>query len=148
MSYPPLLRLATEADYRKHFENSYCRGVITTFDGIAVRFRKQNFDHCFFESSHRDRVKDKFSTRRAERLDWIKVALADPTSERYWGWDRQNKRYDYSRRVTVVMGNYVVVIVLKGDKTADFVTAYVADTVGTRGRKSTIELIRSGPKCA
>jgi len=46
------------------------------------------------------------------------------------------------------MGNYVVVIMLTGGKTADFVTAYLADTAGVRGRKSTIDLIRSGPKCA
>lgn len=119
-----------------------------TFDGIAVRFRKHRFDHCFFESSHRDKVKDRFSTLRAERMDWIKAALADPASERYWGWDGKKKCYDHTRRVTVVMGNYVVVIMLTGAKTADFVTAYVADTVGMRGRKSTIDLIRSGPKCA
>ena len=148
MAYPPLLKLATEADYRRYFENTYCHRTITTFDGIIVRFRKHNFDHCFFEPSHRDTVKDKFSTLRAERMDWIKAALADPMSERYGGWNRRKKCYDHTRRVTVVMGNYVVVIALTGTRTADFITAYAADIVGIRGRKSTIELIRSGPKCA
>jgi hypothetical protein len=119
-----------------------------TYDGIAVRFRKDRFDHCFFESSRRNDIKDKFSFKRAERMAWIRVALADPNSERYWGWDNRKRRYDPTRRVTVVMGNYVVVIMLTGQKTADFVTAYVADAVAAKGRKSTIEMIRSGPRWA
>ena len=58
MNYPSLVRYATQAEYRVHFERVYCRGPIQTFDHIAVRFRKKDFDHCFFESSKRDRVKD------------------------------------------------------------------------------------------
>jgi hypothetical protein len=89
-----------------------------------------------------------FSTKRAERIDWIKAALEDPHSERYEGWDKQRKRYDPSRRVTLVMGNYVVVIALKGQQRADFVTAYVADTPARPGRPSTVDMIRRGPRCA
>jgi hypothetical protein len=44
------------------------------------------------------------------------------------------------------MGDYVVVIVMTGPAKADFVTAYVADTPGTPGRPSTIEMIRRSPK--
>lgn len=119
-----------------------------TFDGIAVRFRKGQFCHCFYESSRRNRVKDVFSAKRAQRIDWIKAALQDPNSERYQGWDKRRGRYDARRRVALVMGNYVVVIALKGRKQADFVTAYVADTPATPGRPSTVEMIRRAPKWA
>ena len=53
---------------------------------------------------------DTFSQMRAERIDWIRAALEDPKSERYVGWDKKRKRLDRRRRVTLVMGNYVVVI--------------------------------------
>lgn len=148
MGYPALVILTDEADYLARFHNMYCCGPIITFDGIAVRFRKHQFAHCFYESSQRNKIKDVFSVLRAERIDWIKAALVDPASERYWGWDSDKKQYDQMRRVTVVMGNYVVVIMLTGATTADFVTAYVADTPGVGGRKNTIDRIRSGPKCA
>lgn len=39
-----------------------------TFDGIAVRFRKRDFDHCFFESSRRDGGKVDFEHLPPERL--------------------------------------------------------------------------------
>lgn len=146
MVYPPLRKCTSPAEYRRHYENVYCRGPIRTFDGIAVRFRKRDFNHCFFESTRRDGSKNVFSRKRAERMDWIKTALQDPNSERYQGWDRVRKRYDKTRRVVVVMGNYVVVIALTGSKTADFVTAYVADTPGRPGQPSTIDKIRSSPK--
>lgn len=148
MAYPVLLQLATPAEYQAHYEAVYCAGPVVTFDGIAVRFRKDKFSHCFFESSRRNGVKDVFSTKRAERIDWIKAALEDPHSERYEGWDKQRKRYDATRRVTLVMGEYVVVIALKGQRRADFVTAYVADTPSRPGRPSTVDLIRRGPRCA
>jgi len=146
VSYPPLVKYRTEAEYRLHFEQVYCRGSIKTFDGILVRFRKSIFDHCFFESSRRDKNKDTFSIKRAERIDWIKRALRDPDSERYMGWDKKRKRYNRSRRVTIVMGNYVVVIKLTGTGKADFVTAFLADTHRSMGRPSTIDLIRRGTK--
>ena len=99
MGYPPLLHLQSEEAYRAHFEAVYCRGPIQTFDGIHVRYRKKKFEHCCFESSRRDGVKDQFSPSRARRLNWIKVALEDPDSERYQGWDKKRKRYDDRRRV-------------------------------------------------
>jgi len=146
VAYPPLLDLEDEAAYRAHFEAVYCRGPIEAFDGVQVRFRKRDFDHCCFESSRRDGSKDQFSLLRARRLDWIKAALQDPNSECYQGWDKKRKRYDGRRRVAVVMGNYVVVIALKGRGRADFVTAYVADTPGAPGRPSTVDMIRRGPR--
>jgi len=47
VSYPPLVKYRTEAEYRLHFEQVYCRGSVKTFDGILVRFHKSVFDHCF-----------------------------------------------------------------------------------------------------
>jgi hypothetical protein len=104
------------------------------------------FDHCFFESSRRDTNKDTFSIKRAERIDWIKKALQDPSSEKYVGWDRKKKRYNKKRRVAIVMGNYVVIIQLTGSDKANFITAYLADTGGSKGWPAAIDLIRSGPK--
>ena len=138
--YPPLLKLADEAAYRARFEALYCLGTIAAFDGIQVRFRKTDFDHCFFESSQRNRVKDIFSPPRAERLEWMLVALQDVAAERFVGWDRDTKTYDKHRRVTLVCGNYVVVIALTGKKQAKFVTAYVADTL------KSLHKIKASPK--
>jgi hypothetical protein len=133
MPYPPLRAFNNADECRAYFERIYCRGPIMTFDGIAVRFRKSVFDHCFFESSNRDGVKDSFSGPRSERIDWIKEALEDATADLYQGWDKQRKRYDSGRRVCVVEANYVVVIALKSGASADFRTAFVADSGRTLG---------------
>lgn len=140
MSYPPLVKYETVEAYRDHYESVYCSGTINTFDGIEVRFRKDRFEHCFFESTKRNQVKDQFSTLRAERIDWIKTALQDKNSELYVGWDRKRKKHDKNHRVTVVLGNYVVIIRLTGKGKTYFVTAYVADS------ESTIARIRKSPK--
>lgn len=124
LDYPPLVQYSSEQQYRTHFERVYCRGAIATFDGVAVRFRKTQFFHCFFESLvAKD---DTFSQKRAERVDWIKATLQDPTAELRVGWDNQKKRPAKDRRVAIVRGNYVVIIRLRGRK-ADFVTAFVAE---------------------
>lgn len=146
MAFPPLVHHASEDDYRKHFERVYCRRPVETFDGIKVRFRKGQFSHCFFESSRRDGNKDAFSPQRAERIDWIKATLQDPDAELYVGWDKARKRYDRSRRVALVQGNYVVVIRITGKAKADFVTAFVGDTPRPRGGKTSVEQIRGGPR--
>jgi len=135
LAYPPLVQYQTELEYRRHFEHVYCCGPIQTFDGIEVRFRKSMFDHCFFESVYSK--DDTFSPRRAERVDWIKAALEDPGAELRMGWDNKKKRPANDRRVAIVMGDYVVIIRIRGAK-ADFITAYVAT-----GR--TIGKIRSHP---
>ncbi len=139
MTYPHLVNYQTATEYQSHFEQIYCQGPIITFDGISVRFRKDDFSHAFFESVRSK--DDTFSDKRARRIDWIKAALQDPLSDRYLGWDNKRKRYDGKRRVTVVVNNYVVVIALnrQGDK-ARFITAYVADS----GR--TIRMIKQSPK--
>jgi hypothetical protein len=146
MCYLPLLQYSTADEFRQHFEQVYCQGPIYTFDRIAVRFKKDDFDHCCFESSRRDGNKDCFSWKRAQRLDWIKGALQDPQSERYVGWDKKKKRYDRGRRVAIVNGDYVVVISFLGPDRARFVTAFVADTPPRPGRPSSVDQIRKAPK--
>lgn len=131
MDYPPLVFYGTTIEYRIHFERTYCLQPIITFDGIAVRFRKDRFDHCFYESTCRNQIKDMFSNQRAERIDWIKATLQDPNAELFVGWDKNKKRYDQGHRVAVVLGNYVVVIRMSGNQTAQFVTAYVADSASS-----------------
>ena len=144
MDYPPLVVLDTEDDYRSHYEALFCRKPIVTCDGIEVRFRKRDFDHAFFESVlSKD---DTFSRKRAERMDWIKAALQDPSAERFVGWNQKRNRYDHRRHVIVVQRNYVVVVVITGKKSGKFITAYVADTPARPGRASTIDQIRGGPK--
>jgi len=140
LAYPPLMQYETVDEYRAHYERAYCRKPILTFDGIAVRFRKNQFGHCFYESTRRNQIKDEFSIQRAERIDWIKAALQDPDAELYVGWDRIRKRYDRNHRVTLVVGNYVVVIRLSGTKKAQFVTSYVADSA------SILQKIKGNPK--
>ena len=140
MSLPPLRTFANEAACRAHFEAVYCVGPIATFDAILVRFRKSDFDHCFFESSNRDGIKDTLSSIRTQRMDWIKAALQDPSADLYVGWDKDSKSYTRRRRVCVVSGNYVVVIAITGIAKADFITAYLADT------PRTIQMIRKSPR--
>lgn len=144
----PLVKYDSAAKYRQRFENIYCRKPIVTFDGIQVRFRKRDFNHCFFESMKTK--DDTFSPERAERIDWIKATLEDPSSELHVGWNRKKKKYDSTRRVAIVMKNYVVVISITTKEeylTADFCTAYLADTVPLKGQNfSTLEKIKLGPK--
>lgn len=146
MSYPPLVLYGTIQEYRTHWIREYCAGPVTTFDGIAVRFRRDRFSHYFFESSSRDANKDQFSRSRAERIDWIKATLQNSSAELYVGWDKKLRRYDAARRVAVVSGDYVVIIAMTGAATADFVTAYVADTPSTPDRPATLDMIRRGPR--
>ncbi|MCH7881311.1 MAG: hypothetical protein IIB69_07005 [Proteobacteria bacterium] len=136
LAYPSLVLYQAEQDYRQHFAQVYCRGTIKTFDGIEVRFRRQQFGHCFFESvNSKD---DTFSPQRAERIDWIKAALQDSNAELRLGWDNKKKRAANDRRVVIVVGDYVVIIRIYGEKKAEFVTAFVA---GQR----TIKQIRTNP---
>jgi len=138
---PQLVHYQTEVEYRNHYEDKYCRSSIYTFDGFRIFFPKQQFDDAFFESANRlKRDKSVFSRRRAERMDWIGAALQDSTAELYAGWDRDKKMVNYNRRVTLVYGDYVVILNLNLKKSsAIFITAYIADA-------GTITKIRGGPK--
>lgn len=122
----PLLTYATEGDYRAHFERECCAGIVMTFDGIEVRFRKSHFDHFCYKSSKRDGNKDQFCTIRAARIDWIKAALWDSTLPLRVGWDKATRKHVPNRRV-VVATDFVVVIIKTDTYKADFCTAYVAE---------------------
>jgi hypothetical protein len=141
MSLPPLVHYGTALEYRAHYERVYCRGKILTFDGIRVYFSPGTFDHAFYESTNRDGNKDKFSSARAERIDWIKATLEHPNADIYAGWNKMARCYDPTRRVAVVFEKFVVVIALriKQDSVlkANFVTGYQAD--------NSIGSIRSSP---
>ncbi len=126
VEYPPFLELDSEDDYRKHFHNEYCAGPIPTFDGIMVRFRKRDFDHAFFESSSAKSKDDTFSDDRAKRMDWVKLALSDPSADIRVGYDNKLRQDDFARRVAIVKGNFIVIIRIVRDKQAEFVTCYVA----------------------
>lgn len=69
---------------------------------------------------------------------WIKDVLADKEAKMYVGYDSKEKRYTGSKRVSVVKGDYVVVIQLYQEDHARFITAYVAD--------NSIDKITSGPE--
>ena len=124
----------TETEFRELWHNEYVNQDIRTCDGIKVHFYDDNFDHAFYESTGRNvgkkspLHKDLLSNRRLARMLWIKEALRDPDAKVVTGYDNKKKTYTRNKRVSIVMGNYVVVIQLYGDFTnAKFITAYVAD---------------------
>ncbi|MCE1190161.1 MAG: hypothetical protein LWX56_13605 [Ignavibacteria bacterium] len=125
-----LARNLTEAVYRQIFETVYCdsSNPIITHDGIRVKFFPDQFDHAFFESNNwQAGDKSMFSQSRAERIYWIKDTLQDPQAILKVGWDKLNKTYNYSRRVAVVVTDYVVIIHINNSTEAKFITAYKAD---------------------
>lgn len=131
MPMPPLLTLADEAAYRLHYERTLCNAAIMTHDGIRVYFGRGTFSHAFFESSDRRGADDIFSTVRAERMDWIAAALADPNAVCFEGWDKRTQSHSPKRRVTVVVQNFVIILALStrrdGSLKAKFVTCFRAD---------------------
>ena len=127
---PPLIYYSSEKEYQLHFESVYCKGVINTFDGIPVYFKKERFFHCMYESSHKNNQKDQFSLKRAQRIDWIKATLENPNADLYQGWDSKQRRIEPSRRVAVVYESYVVVIHVSnrnGKINGEFITSFYAD---------------------
>jgi len=123
----------TEEQMREIWHNEYVSQHIDTHDGIRVKFYDDNFDHAFFESSGRNVSKnsafhkDVLSYQRLSRIHWIREVLEDPYAEMYVGYDSKKKSYNRSSRVSVVKGNYVVVIQIYRERMARFITAYVAN---------------------
>lgn len=129
---PPLLILNDIHEYRVYYEQNYCRAVVTTADGIRVYFKPQKFGHAFYENSQRRKgPKDKFSQQRAERMSWIKLTLEHPETTLYMGWNKDSRCYEENRRVSIVHGDFVVVVELsinlRNELKGNFVTCYVAD---------------------
>jgi hypothetical protein len=140
MQYTSLLKLSSPSDYECYYKIHYCNAQIYTFDNIRVFFPIGSFKHAFYESSDRKKKnKDVFSYDRAERMDWIVIALGDPNADLFVGWDNLHKRLDYKRRVAVVVNNYVVIIQMMNNNRAFFITAFIADTY-------TINRIRKNPQ--
>lgn len=135
----------TESQFRQMWHEEYATKQIYTHDGIHVSFYDDNFDHAFFESSGRnvskksDKHKDVLSLQRLARMMWIKDVLMDESAKMVKGYDSKTKSYVSNKRVSIVKGNYVVVIQLYGTPVkAKFITAYVAD--------NSIDKILSSPK--
>jgi len=135
MPMPPLLLLSSEAEYRAYFRANCC-GKIETHDGIQVTVRHKDFDHCCYGSSQKNDVKDHFSADRAQRIDWIAAALQDASLPMYVGWNRKVRKEDPSRRVTVVVPDFAVVIAITRPGHAVFTTAYVANEATIRRMQS------------
>jgi len=137
---PTLLKLDDEGAYRQHYVRTLARAVITTHDGIRVYFGPDKFEHAFFESSDRRGADDIFSLVRAERMDWIAAALADPNALCVQGWDRQRECHDPKRRVTVVVQDFVIVLALStkrdGTLKANFITCFKAENSAVKIRQS------------
>ncbi len=140
MTYPSLLDLKSPDEYRKYFEENYYNQEVYTFDKIRVLFPKGAFEHAFYSSSsRRDHKKDVFSTERAERMPWIKVALEDASAELYLGWDNKRKCVVTNRRVAIVVRDYVVIIQTKSVDMAFFISAFIAN-------QRALKMIRLNPK--
>lgn len=135
-----LLQLKTPEDYRQHFIEKYCSRKIYTFSNIRVKFYEDQFEHSFYESQNRKkRDKSIFSIERAQRMDWIEEVLLNKEAEILVGWDRDKKKYNNNRRVSIISPeNYVVILNIIKEKEAKFITAYVAS-------KTNAKKIRSAP---
>jgi len=120
----------SEAVLRQLWVDTYCdpTSPIFTFDKMRVQFFPEMFNHAFYESVDR-RAKDKseLSLNRCEKMLWIKDTLEDADAILKKGWDSKTKSYDGSRRVAVVKGNFVVVLIIFSTTVARFVTAYQID---------------------
>lgn len=123
----------TEDELKEIWKKEYCSKDIFTHDNIHVKFYDSDFKHAFYESSkrgqskNRKREKDMLSYARLEKMLWIKDVLEDKTAEMRVGYDSKTKSYCKNRRVSIVKGNYVVIINLLGNSKATFNTAFVAD---------------------
>ena len=121
--YAPLLKLRSIYEYWDRFTTEYCdTSPIETCDSVKVYFKPADFWHAFYEGDQ----KEAFAWRRAKRIDWIREALTDPAAELYQGLNREAGCYSPSRRVTLVNGNYVVIVEFSSPHEADFVTAFDA----------------------
>ena len=117
----------SEEDLRQLWSETYCdrEKPIYTFDGVLVKFYDNMFDHAFYESEDwKKKDKSILSYNRCEKMLWIKDALEDPDTIIKHGWDNKSKSYSDNSRVTIVKGDYLVVIRFTHTNVAKFVTAY------------------------
>lgn len=129
MCLPALLQGHDEATYRTLYESIYCSKPLTTYDGIKVYFKKQTFDHAFFEGSHT--TSPFLSQKRTERILYIDYALTNASAIRRMGWVKTKQKYDIARMVAITVDDFIVILGMylnsKSDLCANFITCYVAD---------------------
>jgi hypothetical protein len=132
MSLPPLLTLPDENTYRAHFVREYCSDPVITFDGLAVWFYPERFDHAFYrDSSPTAQDKKIFDLQRAQRMDWIRHVLYDPNIELY---RRIMSITGKERRIALEPTTpYAVIIQIDSHSLsrARFITAYVVSSSST-----------------
>ncbi|MBD1396755.1 hypothetical protein H9Q13_06215 [Pontibacter sp. JH31] len=127
----------SEAQLRQLWKQTYCCASlpIHTLDGVQVKFYEDMFDHAFYESDKwKEKDKSILSLNRCEKMLWIKEALEDATAALKQGWDKKTKSYSNNRRVALVKGNYVVIIMFVKRRIARFVTAYEIDVDDNLGK--------------
>lgn len=123
------IRGNTPEEYRQIFIDTYCNPSkpIYTFDKILVKFYPDMFDHTFYESDNwKKKDKSLFSYNRAEKILWIKDALEDSTAILKVRYNSKTKTNDHSRRVAIVKNDFIVIIWMKNNKEAKFITAFQA----------------------
>lgn len=138
---PNLLKLNSVLEYKAHYEKHYQRSEIITFDNIRVYFGESKFGHAFYENDQGKKgAKNRFSFKRAERMDWIKETLTNSNAEIYKGWNKDKHKYENTRRVSLLYQDFVVIIELSlkkdGTLKGNFITCYVADQSINKIKKS------------
>ena len=132
----------TEEKLRELWGKEYCNWKekpIYTFDRILVKFYRDQFNHIFYESSDwKKKDKSILSLNRCEKMFWIRDTLQDKTAILKIGYDNVKKKCVKNRRVAIVKGNYVVIILKISDNKAKFITAFEAG-------KRTLSQILSNP---
>jgi len=126
------LELGNEQAYLDYFYKYFIRQEIFTFDGIRIYFRKSHFYHAFFETNVAH--KDCFSLDRARHMPDILTILQSPVSICRCGWNNREQRHDYHRRVSYLLGTFLVVVLLSRNKqtgvvTGEFITCFEADEI-------------------
>ena len=138
MTIPPFLEFETPEEYEKYFLDNYCKKPIDTFDGFTIWFKHTDFFHAFYESSIITH-KGEFSKDRASRMSWIKQVLTNKDCILKKGYDKEKKEFTDDRRVTVVFGDYVLIIGINRKKRKGFfITTFVAN-------EETLDKIIRGP---
>lgn len=129
-----MIELKTIEEYRNYYHANLCATQIQCHLGFPILFRRDNFEHAFYESTRGTAVKTNiFSFERAARMDEIAPALRGNIENVAWkaGWDRKKKAYSSPNRVCLTSADLAIVLNISRDaskriKLGKFVTAYPA----------------------
>jgi hypothetical protein len=161
----PLLQLAAANDadlkklYRVVYLQDYVNAQVHDWKGRRVKFSVHSFDHAFSQSGNYRLSAGvheiDFSQKRAQRIGWIKLALAaSDVSVEVLAQNRQDSRGRLKKRraVIVIDNRYVVVLepIIDPAYQFIFVTAFPADQayLDKVRRGATVLERRSGQKNA